>query len=1163
MKFHKLSIKSFIIFNLLIFSFVFNISVFAFVKAPTNNDIDIKSNELTDIEKLWIKENSPFKIGVTKDWPPFEYIDIQGDASGINVDLIESMAQKIGMTIEFVPDTWQNNLSLFKSSDIDLLMGIRESQQRHLIGDYSQSYMQGLESFFTNESLTKQTFTNLTKQRVALPKEFSTIDHIIDNYPQMTIIEVDTLHDAVMALNEGRVELIYDNYHAITNILRQQRITSLVPLKMMSSSGKTKLHFLTQKDEPIFLTIINKMINTLAADDVERISRIHLGISYSVNVHDTFLNNIMLTDQEKAYLAANPVITFTGDPNWLPYEGVNEHGDYVGIVPEFLDVFEQRLGIKIQRDIGQTWQDSVQKYINEDVNVISEISDSLLDDTTQYSDVYLSSPIVMLMRNTQNYVDNVQSISHLQLSIIKDYGYVKSIKEAYPTQNFNEFTTITEGLKAVATGETDVLFLTLAQASYQIAIMGTSNVRIVGSTELTTELAFGVHEKDKLLIPIFNKVLNSISNTEKQAIIDRWGKNKFVARVDYVLVFKILIAAVFIILLIILWYQRLLREINARQEAQAHYKTLLDLLPTQVMIISAHGIVESVNRKVLEDYNIDRSVLIGQPFTSLLDAPCLFQNFMNMNMNNGRIDSLTLAFSWPQETRTMMLSMESIMFEQQSAYLTLAVDISERVDMENAIIDAKNAAIEANKAKSSFLANMSHEIRTPMNAIIGFTELLFDQIKEPQLISYVKTIRSAGSSLLLLINDILDLSKIEANKVYIKCNETNLHRIIEEVGLIFEVEIKNKNLDFIVEVNDNVPNVVMLDESRLRQILFNLVGNAVKFTDQGCIQLHINANTKSITHSDITFSIIDTGIGIDDKEQKLIFESFMQPKEQSIEDYGGTGLGLTISKGLIELMKGELTVDSMLGKGSTFSFTLPDVETLSGSPVVISNCNDNQIINFNNVSVLVADDVEYNRQLLVELLPQYGIKVDIATNGLEAIEKIKEHEYSLVFIDIRMPKMNGYDAAKIIKQLQPQLPIVAFTASIMFNENEITQRNGFDGLLKKPVLKKDILKELKKHLPFSREQKSNNIPAGPVIVFSIDSRQHALLRDGYLTKCNQLTQRNNIDEISEFIVLILQFAIDEDIVTLIDFCRDWATAVDNFDVVEIQRYGQRFIEIIE
>ncbi len=712
-------------------------------------------------------------------------------------------------------------------------------------------------------------------------------------------------------------------------------------------------------------------------------------------------------------------------------------------------------------------------------------------------------------------------------------------------------------MTAVATGQVDVLFATLAQASYHIANMGMNNVRIVGDTPFKTELAFGAHQDDKILISIFNKALDSISSVEKQAIINQWSKDKFVSRVDYFLIFVIILGALLLIAIIVWWYQRLIGEIRARQEAQAHYKALLNLLPTQVMIMDQEGLIKNVNAQVLKDYDVEGAVFYDTPFTELLHTSRSFDYFTKQIKSNG-FEQVITEFRWQDKINSMMLSMLEVTYDNKHVYLALAVDITERITMEKMMIEAKNAAIDANNAKTSFLANMSHEIRTPMNAIIGFTELLSNEVRDPKMVSYIKTIRSAGNSLLLLINDILDLSKIESGKLHIQHSAVDIYHMIEDIEQVFDVEVQKKLLSFEVKIADNVPAIVMLDEARLRQILFNLIGNAVKFTHQGGILLTIDAITDGIDCVTLTFSIKDTGIGISEAYQESIFNSFVQPKHQDVAQYGGSGLGLAISKRLINLMHGELTVNSTEGRGSVFSFSLPkiDVVGLSASNHLTLNRN-NDVVNFNGLTVLIADDIEDNRHLLEQLLPNWGLNVFAVSNGLEAVESVKERRFDLALLDIRMPKMNGYEAAQKIREINSSLPIIAITASVMSDEEEINRRHHFDGYLRKPVLQKDVINELKRHLPFVNHKEKNAPLLNEELLLTTELMSY--LQTNYLASCENLLTNNNIDEFSTFIAKIRQISIEHESASLNNFTAQWQMAVDCLDVLEIQQFTQRLI----
>ncbi|MCP4691098.1 MAG: response regulator [Desulfobacterales bacterium] len=387
---------------------------------------------------------------------------------------------------------------------------------------------------------------------------------------------------------------------------------------------------------------------------------------------------------------------------------------------------------------------------------------------------------------------------------------------------------------------------------------------------------------------------------------------------------------------------------------------------------------------------------------------------------------------------------------------------------------AKEEAEFANQAKSEFLANMSHEIRTPLNAVTGFSELLSSLVSEPRQKSYLDAIKIAGKSLLTLINDILDLSKIEAGMMVYQPEAVDIRMIFQELEQIFNMRIVGKNLELIINVDEETPAALMLDETRLRQILLNLVGNAAKFTEEGRILLSVKPifTSDAKETADLIITVEDTGIGIPEEDLDSIFESFKQMEGQDSRRFGGTGLGLSISKRLVEIMGGDISVKSMVGVGSVFEIILRE-EALSSSRerVKEEDSLDVRTISFRKAKVLVVDDIRLNRELLSESLSRGNLDVLTAENGHEAILLAREYRPDLILMDIRMPVMDGMEATRQLKAdaSTRDTPVIALTTSASPEEKTRIMKNGMEGFLAKPVKFPVLFKELSRFLEFEKK----------------------------------------------------------------------------------------------
>lgn len=438
------------------------------------------------------------------------------------------------------------------------------------------------------------------------------------------------------------------------------------------------------------------------------------------------------------------------------------------------------------------------------------------------------------------------------------------------------------------------------------------------------------------------------------------------------------------------------------------------------------------------------------------------------------------------------------------------------------------AAVVSSQAKSEFVSNMSHEIRTPMNSILGFAEILNSKETDPEKSGYLNNIHSSGKVLLSLINDILDLSKIEAGKLELQYSATSIAGLFEEMRIIFEQKILNKGLRLIIELSDTIPKALILDEIRLRQILINLIGNANKFTSSGHILISASATEKSSENRvDLNLEVKDTGLGIPENQQAKIFEAFEQIKGQKIKDHNGTGLGLTISNRLIEMMNGEIRIESEVGKGSTFKITLFDVEISHTEALSVKEEKElnYQSIIFEPATILIGDDIDYNREMLATYLQDWDFTFLHAENGKKVIEQTKKYQPDLILLDMKMPEMDGHETSAFLKK-NPTLktiPIIAVTASALKQDEEIIAKLC-DGYLRKPVGKAELVRDIMRFLPHTVTQKQPTRGVEtrePVATYQEElSEQFATLPDEWTEKAIILADKGLYFEILDHLNLI-------------------------------------------
>jgi PAS domain S-box-containing protein len=514
------------------------------------------------------------------------------------------------------------------------------------------------------------------------------------------------------------------------------------------------------------------------------------------------------------------------------------------------------------------------------------------------------------------------------------------------------------------------------------------------------------------------------------------------------------------------------KKLDQRLRDQQFYtRSLIESNIDALMTTDPAGIITDVNKQMEALTGCTRDELIGAPFRSYFTDPERAEAGIKLVLSEKKVTDYELT-ACARDGKQTVVSYNATTFYDRGRTLqgvfAAARDVTERKRVEAELQQAKAMAETASQTKSDFLASMSHEIRTPMNAIIGIADLLAKTPLSPEQDKYVQIFRRAGDNLLNLINDILDLSKVEASQLELERTGFSLSDLLEKVREMVAVRAQEKGLELVCEIAPDVPNDLVGDPTRLRQVLLNLLGNAIKFTESGEVALRVAPDGDSAARGALRFTISDTGIGIPGEKLSAVFERFTQADSSTTRRYGGSGLGLTISKRLVELMGGCIRVESGVGKGSVFSFTVP-LEIWEGPTrraVVPVGADPEPALPA--LHILLVEDSSDNRTITLAYLQDTPYRVEIAENGAVAYAKFIAGPYDLVLMDRQMPVMDGLTATRAIRAWEranqrPPTPIVALTASALKGDQEQCMAAGCTAYLTKPIKQEVLLQAIKEH----------------------------------------------------------------------------------------------------
>jgi len=782
-------------------------------------------------------------------------------------------------------------------------------------------------------------------------------------------------------------------------------------------------------------------------------------------------------------------VSFAAEYDNYPTSFYNYYeNEWQGIAYDVLKEIKLLTGLTFQiiNDNNAEWPELLNSLETGKASMISELLETedrvkkfLWPQTALKTDNYI-------LISKSNFPDiDFNEIVNVKVGLIKDTGFTSLFRIWFPKHNKSiEYETSDDAFKALKRGEIDMLM-----ANYCQLLMFTNFYEQTGYKanivfDYASKATFGFNINEPLLCSIVDKALYMI---DVEDIADHWMRKTFdysakIARSQRPWLISVAFLFFWLIVLLLVLFQRT-RRTGKRLEVLVQKRTnelvaksatltaVFNSTPDLVFCKDMNSNFTQCNKTFEKYFNIKEEDIVGKGDVDGLGiAPETAKQYRELDlkvMNEGLMvvteENIPSADGTNQLFETSKVPL--VQNGQIAGMLVVSHNITERKEMEE-------QALSASRAKSMFLANMSHEIRTPMNAIIGMVSIGKSAVDIERKDYCFTKIDGASRHLLGIINDVLDMSKIEANKFELSPVEFNFEKMIKRVIDVINFRIEEKHQKLTVNIDNAIPQNMIADDQRLAQVITNLLGNAVKFTpEQGNIKLDAKFLETQDDQCTIEISVSDTGIGISEEQQKHLFKTFQQAEADTSRRFGGSGLGLVISRSIVEMMGGKIWVKSELGKGSVFTFTVHvkkgvSVNDNSSKENVLDKKKPDMTAVFAGRRVLLAEDVEINREIVISLLEPTKLEIDYAENGIEAVRMFSEtpERYDLIFMDVQMPEMDGYEATKRIRELNlpkaKNIPIIAMTANVFKEDIEKCAAVGMNGHLGKPLNFDDVLDKL-------------------------------------------------------------------------------------------------------
>lgn len=1031
---------------------------------------DCKSLQITLPENdwAWLREKRRLVLGVAQpDFPPYAMTASGSRYEGVNADVacIIVQALHLEITVKAFSDR-RSALAALERGEIDLLGSSNNFETTDGSTLLSKPYLKTDPALFIRADDRRAQPRDLAGLRISIADDYLPLNQLHDKYPAAEFVPYYSDEQALAALAFGKVDLylgdtLSSSYLINLNYFNYVRLHSFVDIDTGGFS------FALRHDNQQLRRLLNVALGEMGDTRIAEITKRWSGGGGALTPE-----RLDLSPAEERWLLRHPVTRFVVNDDQAPFAFFDSHGNFSGIAADLLEVIQRRTGLLIKVQRTDKFAD-LSSELTKGTSDLSLLSPTVARESEmRFTHPFISSPFAIVTNKGLHAPASLQELRSKRVAVPADSAE-REVLRSYPDVKVVTGATVLEAMAMVADGEADAMVTTLHSARYYIAHLYEDRLQItniVGNNK--GFLSFATRRADTELVSILNKALLSIPPDDLDVILNRWRPIAAFSGLtwrDYKsLIYQIGGVAFLVIFGSLAWNFYIRRQIRKRRQTERLLNDQLKFMgalingtPHPIYVRDREGKLLTCNNNYLETFGLISEDVVGK--TVLESGKRNHEEAVQFHEDYLRV----IAQDQPYEVdRTLHVGKKKmIIYHWIQPYHDSSgevrgvicgwIDISERRELIEELRAAKEMADESSRTKTTFLATMSHEIRTPMSAVIGMLELTLKRAEQGHFDRpAIEVAYDSAKGLLELIGDILDVVRIESGHVSLSPKRANLRELVESVARVFDGLARQKGLALRLDIDSIVGCDVLVDPMRFRQVLSNLVGNAIKFTDTGEVRVSIRGQHLADERLQIDLRVEDTGIGISNSDLQTLFQPFSQANHGT-SSRGGTGLGLAISRSLCELMGGHLEISSTLGKGTCLDVSLyfniltpvdhKPAQTVAG-----------RVQGATALRILVVDDQSANRSLLVQQLSFLGQLVRDATDGAVALALWRSEPFDIVITDCNMPIMNGYDLATRIREDERQLKrkpcvIFGFTANAQPEEKTKCIKAGMDDCLFKPI----------------------------------------------------------------------------------------------------------------